>query len=135
MAGITPTQRKLGWNVKLLIRTGIVSEFAGFYQQDSFLTISQVWRKLDLCFMLTSNDEWQPTLIPESTRSFIILEREDSATFPNPLPGQKDRYYFVYHNPTCLKPKHQHSLESMLAQRYRYYWHSAHNHRLLHTPS
>lgn len=52
MAELTASQRELGWNVRILVKSGVESCFAGFYQQHDLVTVADVWRELELCFVL-----------------------------------------------------------------------------------
>ncbi|KAH8754615.1 hypothetical protein F5883DRAFT_185092 [Diaporthe sp. PMI_573] len=95
------SQRELGWNVRILLNARITTSLAGFYQKDDFVTVGNVRRELDLCFQLDDdNGQRQPALISaRSSGGVIILDKNDSAPFPTPLPNTKSNYYLISHDP------------------------------------
>ncbi|KAI0449066.1 hypothetical protein F5B21DRAFT_495628 [Xylaria acuta] len=111
MAGINPAQRELGWNVRLFLGSGIDSSFAGFYQQDDYLTVGQVCRDVDLCFTPLEN-AWPCALLAQKTGSIIGLAVDNTDIFPTPLPRECDDYYYVFHDPACLDKAKPHDLDS-----------------------
>ncbi|KAH9907245.1 hypothetical protein F4778DRAFT_528813 [Xylariomycetidae sp. FL2044] len=111
MSSITQTQRELGWNIRLFLGSGINSSFAGFYQQDDFLTVGRVCRDIDLCFTSPDN-AWSRALLDQKTGSIIVLSVDDTSIFPTPPPREHRNYYYVFHNPTCANEAKPHGLES-----------------------
>lgn len=114
MAGLTPSQREVGWNVRILLHKGIASCLAGFYQQDDFLTLADVRRELDLCFQLDDRDAARPALLPaRESGAIMLLERSNTAPFPTPPPDQQADYYYISHTPDCQTPAKEHTVSSM----------------------
>lgn len=120
MAGLTASQRELGWNIKILLKSGIVSCLAGLYQQDDFVTVADVRRELELCFVLDQQAR-HPALIPraansEGPDSMIVLDENDLLAFPTPLAHQKVEYWYTYHDPEqCDDARQNHDLTSTWA--------------------
>ncbi|KAI1146082.1 hypothetical protein F4825DRAFT_441765 [Nemania diffusa] len=115
MAGITHTQRELGWNVRFFVGSGFnPSSFAGFYQQDNYLTVGQVCRDFDLCFIpLTAPTAgWTRALVPRNAGPLILFDVDAISKFPTPLAGECNDYYYVFHNPACDDRAKQHDLNS-----------------------
>ncbi|KAL2277540.1 hypothetical protein FJTKL_15373 [Diaporthe vaccinii] len=104
MAGVTSSQRELGWNVRILISSSQTC-FAGFYQQDDFATVADVRRELDLCFDL-QDGPWRSALLGGDPGSLITLDKDDSAAFPTPPPQERANYYYVFHDLSCHDAEH-----------------------------
>ncbi|KAG6368889.1 hypothetical protein INS49_003107 [Diaporthe citri] len=117
MAGLTASQRELGWNVRILLKSGVVSCFAGFYQQDGLVTVADVRRELELCFVL-DQQAGHPALIPRAAHNdgpifMITLNENDLAAFPTPPAHQKAEYWYIQHDPAqCADARQYHSLTS-----------------------
>jgi hypothetical protein len=115
MPAFTASQRELGWNVRIILNARITTSLAGFYQQDDFVTVGELRRELDLCFRLDDDGgQRRPALISaQSIGTVIILDKNDSAPFPTPLPNTTSDYYLVSHDPSCQDTRRNHSTESM----------------------
>ncbi|KAF2967066.1 hypothetical protein GQX73_g6521 [Xylaria multiplex] len=95
MAAITPSQRELGWNVNVCLSSGVA--FAGFYQNDDYVSIAEARRELELCFTFEkpdATDDWQVVLLPtlNTASTSITLLANDMRPFPTPPPNQKVYY-------------------------------------------
>ncbi|KAH8744991.1 hypothetical protein F5883DRAFT_588344 [Diaporthe sp. PMI_573] len=114
MPAFTASQRELGWNVRIILNARITTSLAGFYQQDDFVTVGELRRELDLCFRLDDDGgQRRPALISaQSIGTVIILDKNDSAPFPTPLPNTTSDYYLVSHDPSCQDTRRNHSTES-----------------------
>ncbi|KAL2282144.1 hypothetical protein FJTKL_11185 [Diaporthe vaccinii] len=117
MTGLTASQRVVGWNVRIVLKSGIASCLGGFYQQDDFLTVGDVRRELDLCFRLDEGEYRLPALIPTGKPGvLLLLDKYDPTAFPTPPTNQQAEYYYVTHKPDCQTPRAEHSLASTCIQ-------------------
>ncbi|KAH8160197.1 hypothetical protein CIB48_g8052 [Xylaria polymorpha] len=108
---VLATSLELGWNVRLFLSSGIVSSFAGFYQQADYLTVGQVCRDIDLCFTPPEH-AWPCALLAQRTDLIIDLDVNDTTIFPTPPPSKCDDYYYVLNNPACLSRNKPHNLDN-----------------------
>ncbi|KAI3392394.1 hypothetical protein diail_5745 [Diaporthe ilicicola] len=116
MSSITTLDRELGWNVRILVEP-MSSCFAGFYQQDDWLSIAEAWRELNLCYEF-SEHQWRPALLPrrEDAPPPIHLTDDDNSPFPTPNPEDIVCYFYVHHDPGCSRPTAAHTLRSTCIQ-------------------
>lgn len=112
MSSVTPLDRELGWNVRIVVEPMSFC-FAGIYQQGGWLSVAEAWRELNLCYEFNEH-QWQPALFAgKEDFPLIHLTDNDNAPFPTPEPGEVDSYHYVHHDPACSTPTNAHTLKSI----------------------